>query len=607
MANNFISLVNLDFDTLKASLKTYLKAQSQFSDYDFDGSNMSVLLDILSYNTHLNAFYLNMVVSEMFLDSAQLRNSVISRSKELNYIPRSTKSSQAQINVRFPQSNLSSLIIPFGTKFSGKSSNGTFQYSTDEAYVLYPSNGTFQANLTIYEGLYLADVFVIDDSIESQRFIMTNDDIDTDTLTILLSENDGQTNTYFTRVENLFGLQSNSSVYFLQATEDTRYEVMFGDGIFGRKPPDNSVIYGEYRVSSGANADGSTNFTLDANLGPINNIGSITPTITVISAGSGGASAEPLESIRFNAPRHFQTQERAITTNDFSAIITKEYQNIKNVFVYGGELASGTPKFGTVIITPITYSGEPLSLSEKNSIETFLKPRMTIGITPVVVDPDFILVLVVANVKYDNRLTVLSDVDIQSLCKQAIQTYNDDELLDFNTELNLSKLESSINNADTSITGNQTEIIIKKIFKSELFENTFPSVVFRNTIIPGTLISSEFLSLGRRYQYTDFNPNNNTLVANVVNGKTIVNNTSNIVYIRDITNPASISFQNSGTIDYVTGTVSLNSIRLTSFEGKTGLEFFANPLFQDVSSKENDAITIDVQTGIQVNVRSING
>jgi hypothetical protein len=333
MANNSISLVNLDFDTLKANLKTYLKSQSQFSDYDFDGSNMSVLLDILSYNTHLNAFYMNMAISEMFLDSAQLRNSVISRSKELNYIPRSAKSSQAQINIRIQQSNLSSFTIPFGTKFTGKSSNGTFQYSTDRGYIIYPANGVFQANVSIYEGRYLTEAFVVDESIEAQRFIMSNDNIDTDSLTILLSENDGQVNTYLTKAENLYGLKANSSIYFLQATEDTRYEIVFGDGVFGRKPLDNSVIYSEYRVCSGANADGSTNFTLDDNLGPVNGIGSISSTITVINSSSGGAGAETLESIRFNAPRYFQTQERAITTNDFSAIITQQYQNIKNVYV----------------------------------------------------------------------------------------------------------------------------------------------------------------------------------------------------------------------------------------------------------------------------------
>lgn len=607
MANNSISLVNLDFDTLKANLKTYLKSQSQFSDYDFDGSNMSVLLDILSYNTHLNAFYMNMAVSEMFLDSAQLRNSVISRSKELNYIPRSAKSSQALINIRIQQSNLSSFTIPFGTKFTGKSSNGTFQYSTDKGYIIYPANGVFQANVSIYEGRYLTDAFVVDESIEAQRFIMSNDNIDTDSLTILLSENDGQVNTYLTKAENLYGLKANSSIYFLQATEDTRYEIVFGDGVFGRKPLDNSVIYSEYRVCSGASADGSTNFTLDDNLGPVNGIGSISSTITVINSSSGGAGAETLESIRFNAPRYFQTQERAITTNDFSAIITQQYQNIKNVYVYGGELALGTPKFGTVLIAPITYSGAILSQTEKNSIETFLKPRTTIGITPVIVDPDYLYVLITTNVKYNSRATILSDIDIQSLCKQAIQTYNNDELLNFNTELNLSRLENIINDIDASVIGNQSEIMIKKIFKSEVFENSFPSIAFRNEIVPGTLISSEFLSLGKRYQYTDFNPNNNTLVVDIIDGKTVINNTSNVVYIKDITNPASISYQNSGTIDYVAGTVSINSIQFTSFEGKTGLEFSAKPLFQDVSSKENDAIAIDVQAGIQVNIRSVDG
>jgi hypothetical protein len=368
MANNSISLVNLDFDTLKANLKTYLKSQSQFSDYDFDGSNMSVLLDILTYNTHLNAFYTNMAISEAFLDSAQLRNSVISRAKELNYVPRSTKSSEAEINIQFPQSNLSVFSIPAGSKFTGKSGNGTFTFTTDRAHVLYPTGGMFSANISIYEGIYVSDAFVIDSSVEGQRFIMTNDNIDTDSLTVLVSENNGLTNTDFIAAENLYGLGANSSVYFLQATEDTKYEVIFGDGVFGRRPLNSAVIYTTYRTCSGSDADGTTNFTLDDNLGPINGLGSfINPTITVINSGSGGSNAESIDSIRYSAPRHFQTQNRAVTTSDFKNLVLNNFADVKAVNVFGGELVTESVQYGKVFVTPVTFSGAPLSSIQKHS------------------------------------------------------------------------------------------------------------------------------------------------------------------------------------------------------------------------------------------------
>ena len=608
-ANTSISLVNLDFDTLKNQLKTYLKSQSQFADYDFDGSNMSVLLDILSYNTHLNAFYLNMVASEMFLDSAQLRNSIISIAKSLNYTPRSIKSSRAVLNLQFAQSGLQSFNIPAGTRFSGKNSRGTYQFITDESLVLYPLNGFFTANnVTVYEGSLATDVFVTNYAIENQRFILTNETIDTDSIQLVVSEDDGQTITVFTRTTSLYDINSNSAIFFVQATEDTKYEVVFGDGVLGRRPKDGSIITCTYRNTAGVDGNEATNFILNDNLGAVNGYGSaIIPTITTSSASFGGGDAETIEEIRFRAPRYYQTQERAITTNDFNTLVTQEFQTVKNVFVYGGELATSSPRFGTVFISPVTYSGDPLSQTEKNDIETYLRQRSTIGIVPQVIDPDYLYVSLVSTVKYNGDITVLSAADIQSLVKTTIETFNTTELTDFNIELNLSKLESAINDADESILGNQTELTIKKIFRTDLFQQSFPSISFRNAIIPGTLVSNEFISRGRRYQYSDFNPNNNTLVARVIDGKTTVVNTLNTVYIKDITNLAAITYTAAGTVNYDQGTVTLNSIQFDSFGDKSGLEIEAKPVSQDVSSKENDVLVIDVQSGIRVDVRRVVG
>ena len=605
MANNSISLVNLDFDTLKTQLKTYLKGQAQFSDYDFDGSNMSVLLDVLTYNTHLNAFYLNMIASEMFLDSAQLRNSAVSIAKALNYTPRSAKSSVAVLDLVFPQSGLQKFIIPENTRFIAKNSRGTFQFLTNESLILYPSNNAFRAsNVSVYEGSLVTDTFVMNYSTEGQRFILTNDTIDTDSINVVVSEDDGQTNSLFSVATTLFGLNANSAVYFVQATDDLKYEIVFGDGVFGRRPKDSAVITAQYRNSAGAAGDECTNFILADNLGSLNGFGSsIIPTITTVGLSAGGGEAESLEQIRFRAPKAYQTQDRAVTPSDYEALVTQQFSYVKSVRAYGGEQIAGIPSFGKVFVVPITFSGDIPSLNQKASIEAYLKARTTIGIDPVVIDPDYLSIEVDTNVSYSDVDTNLSPVDIEAAVKQAIEDFNDEQLVDFNTELKLSRLETAINAADPSIQTNTTELTLRKIFRTAILVRTFPSITYRNRIVPGTISSSDFISDGRKYQYTDYNPNVQTISVVVSDNKTTIVNSSNVVYLKDTTNPATVSYSPAGTVDYSTGSITLNSIVITSLEGLDGILFYAKPLEQDVLSSENDVLTIDVESGISVTVR----
>jgi hypothetical protein len=605
MANNSISLVNLDFDTLKSNLKTYLKGQSQFADYDFDGSNMSVLLDILTYNTHLNAFYMNMVVSESFLDSAQLRNSIISKSKELNYVPRSAKSSKATINISFPQSNLSIFQIPFGTRFTGKSGNGTFTFTTGQSYILYPSGGRFTSNVDIYDGSYTTDAFVVDTSVEAQRFIMSNDNIDTDSVTVIVTQDGGQTNTLYTQATNLYGLTSTSNVYFIQATEDTKYELVFGDGVFGNYPLNNSVIYSNYRISSGGVSDGSTNFTLDDNLGPINGIGSITSTISVIAAAAGGFTAEDIESIRFNAPRHYQTQDRAVTANDFKNLVLMNYRDVKAVNVYGGETIVNSVEYGKIFISAVTYSGAPLSDYEKQDIEAFLSNKCTLGIVPRMIDPNYLYLLITSYVKYDSNSTVNSPADIKNIVTNAISTYNLDYLTKFDIEFKLSRLEAAINDSDKSISSNQTYVILRKDVNPELNTDAYIDINFQNEIFAGSFSSSVFFSGGKKYQYTDYNPLNNTITTTQsFGGRVNVTNSSKNIYLKDVTTPGYETYSVAGVIDYQSGIISLNKISINGFVNSSSIQFYATPSLRDVITKNNDLIQIDLQNLI-VEVTSI--
>jgi hypothetical protein len=273
------------------------------------------------------------------------------------------------------------------------------------------------------------------------------------------------------------------------------------------------------------------------------------------------------------------------------------------VRAYGGDQISGTPAFGKVFIVPLTFSGDIPSLNQKSDIQSYLKARTTIGIDPVVIDPDYLYVEVETNAAYSDADTTLSLADIEAAIKQAIEDYNNAELVDFNTELKLSRLETAINDADPSIQTNTTELTLRKDFKALILQRTFPSVIFRNAIVPGTITSSAFISDGNRFEYTDYNPNLQTLSVTVTDNKTTIINSTNAVYLKNITNPGAVSYLPAGTVDYSTGSITLNSIVLTSLEGNDGILFYAKPLLQDIQSKENDVIAIDIESGISVTVR----
>lgn len=608
MANNSISLVALDFDGIKANLKSYLQAQPQFADYNFNGSNISVLLDILSYNTHLNAFYLNMVASEMFLDSAQLRNSVVSKAKELNYTPKSIKSAQATLNLSFPQSGLSTFSIPVGTKFTGKNANGTYTFLSTTSTVLYPSGGKFLANnFVVSEGVNSSDSFIINNSIEGQRFVLSSKSIDASSVTVTVIENNGQTNTVFTKADNLYGLTATSPVYFLQGAEDSKYEVVFGDGVFGRTPLNGSLAFVAYRASYGTDANGTTNFNLDTNLGTYNGFSSvIDPTITVVSVGNGGANAETVESIRFNAPRHYQTQDRAITQNDFKTMILQEFSDVKTVHVFGGETVSNSVQFGKVFISPVSYSGFTLSNTEKAEIEAFLANKCTLGIKPKVIDPEFLYLILNTTVKYDPNSTVYSSYDIQNIVSNAVLAYNASYLTDFNIEFKLSRLEAAINDADSSISSNETTVVMRKDISPELNTDVYIDVNFHNPVTVGSFYTTQFISGGNVYVYTDFNPNNNTFtIKQNTNGTVTINNSSNVVYLKNVTTPGYESYTPVGTIDYASGLIQLAKITISGFVTETSLKFYATPVNQNIYAKENDLMEIDAAEGINITVKSI--
>jgi len=599
MANNSISLTSLDFDTIKANLKSYLKNQSKFSDYNFDGSNISVLLDILSYNTFQQSFYLNMAISESFLDSAQLSSSIVSKAKELNYTPRSYVSSQAVLNLSFvQQTGVSVFTIPAGTSFTGKNSNNSYNFVSPQATVLYPTNGYFIANnFSVYEGSNVFDTFTVDNSIQNQRFILSNAKIDTSSLSVTVIENQNTNTILFAKSTSLYGLSNTSNVFFIQAAQNLKYEVVFGDGIFGRAPLNGSTIICNYRITSGSEGNGSTNFTLNDNLG-------VVPSIVVASNSFGGANTESLDSIRYNAPRSYQTQERAVTVNDYINLIVQNFPDIKNAHVFGGELAN-TVSYGQVFISTAAYSGFNLTNAEKNQIATFLSTRNVLGITPVVIDPDYLYLNVTSLVKYNSSATTLTVAGMQSLVSDTIVKYSNTNLNDFDTEFRFSDFLSAISNTNVSIFSNETSVTMKKIIQPALNTTTYTTINYRNPINVGSVYSSSFLSNGRTYQYTDYNPNANNIAISQSNSGLIASSLSNLIYLTDITVPGQYVYSPGGTVDYTAGTVTLSPFIITDYLGAGGVIMYATPTNENVKSYKNDILLIDTANGINISVKTL--
>jgi hypothetical protein len=324
-----------------------------------------------------------------------------------------------------------------------------------------------------------------------------------------------------------------------------------------------------------------------------------------LAPSSGGANAETLDSIRYNAPRHYQTQDRAITMADYRNMVLNNFTEVKSVNVFGGESVANSVQFGKVFITPVTYSGAPLSDLEKQNIETYLQDKCTLGINPKVIDPDYLYLLVTSKVKYDSAATINTPSDIKSIVNQAIAAYDTGYLTDFDIEFKLSRLEAAINDSDPSISSNETTIVMRKDVNPQFNTDTYIEVNYRNPIVPGSFSSTKFISNGRIYQYTDYNPRNNTFyVTQLSGGKVKVNNASTNVYLTDVTLPGYESYKFAGTIDYANGNASLNQISINGFYDSTSIQFSASPVNQDIMASGNDLIQIDL-ANLDITVVSI--
>jgi hypothetical protein len=538
-----------------------------------------------------------MAVSEGFLDSAQMMSSVISHAKELNYTPRSARSAKAfvNLNISVTSGTTKTIEIPKGTQFSGQNANGSFVYTTAETHVLTSTSTAFSiANLAIYEGTYINETQIIDNSIENQKFVLSNKNVDTTSIAVTVLENDGLNVFDYKQATNLYGLTNTSPAYFVQCTLEGYYEVVFGDGVFGRTPQNNATVLITYRITNGLNGNGVGSFNADRDIGAFNNV-QATVRVTTVSASVDGDAIESIESIRYRAPRHYQTQDRAITTNDYANMIYENYPEIKAVNVFGGETVSGTIEYGRVYISAVSRSGATITNSLKTDIVNYISNKNSISIKPVIIDPIFLYVIPSITATVNFNQTNQSPADLKSIVLRAAESFNSSYLQNFNTSFRFSKFMSALNDADASIESIQVYNVIKKIANPVLNISTPVSVSFNNIIVAGTLVSSEFLlNDGNTYILTDYNPNKNTFVRTGFQSTYDVENTNKVVYLKQISSANIQNYTEVGAIDYDSGTVTVKSLTISNFLGQVGITFYASPKYEDLYAVKNDLIEIDM-------------
>lgn len=597
MANTTnINLVNLDFNTLKDNFKDYLKAQSSFKDYDFEGSNMNVLLDVLSYNTYLNAFYLNMIGNEMFLDSAQLRESVISKAKELNYVPRSFKSSRANVeikittttgvNVPAPETFIS---IPKGTTFTSKVGSNSFTFSTDQTIVTKTlntvSNTTTSVHtystgeITIYEGQYVTDTFTVNYSNPRQRFILSNPTIDTDSLTVLILENNGADVYTYLRSNSLFGKGANSEIYFIQGCENERYEVLFGDGVIGRKPSDNAVVVCEYRATKGELPNGAKTFKADGSIGAYSDVN-----VTTLYTATQGSISESTESIKFNAPRYFTTQERAITAEDYENLLKINFPEINTVSVFGGEEVD-PPQFGKVFIAVDLKNVDGVPDIRKQQYYNFIKPRASLSIDPVFIDPDFMYLDVETMVRYNLNLTSLSEQSIKDAVLTTVKNFNTTYVDDFNVKFRYSNFVTAIDDTDRSIISNDTVVRAIRPWTPTLGQKLNYRLNFQQPLEDdfadlGTTHSSMFLSAITSTKF-------------IVNRQEVIledDGTGNLK-LKSVQAGQHTEVSIVGSVNYEDGSLIINDLQIDDYDGEF-IKVYARTKSKDIVSELRTILSI---------------
>ena len=412
MASNKLSVSDFDFDAVKLNLKTFLQGQSEFQDYDFEGSGFAILLDLLAYNTHYLGFNANMLANEMYLDSADIRKNIVSLAKMLGYTPTSARASNAILSVKVNNvpSTTTSLTMDKGTVFTTSVDGTSYQFVTNQSFSVQPNAGVFQFdNVNVFEGSLVTFKYTVDTNDVDQKFIIPSNNADTSTLKVSVQTSSSDTTTeVYSLVNSFSGLNDTTKSYFLQENDDGRYEVYFGDGVLGKKPVDGNIIVLEYIVTNKTEANGASTFTLSGDIDGFSDV-----TITTTGNAANGSEPQTKDSIRFNAPLQYTSQDRAVTSKDYETIVKSVYANAQSVSAWGGE-DDETPQYGVVKIAIKPISGSTLTNSTKESIKTQLRKFNVVSVRPEIVDPETTSILLTSNVKFNAESTTKTNDTIKS-------------------------------------------------------------------------------------------------------------------------------------------------------------------------------------------------
>ena len=585
-----LEISELDFDSIKANLKAFLSQQDEFTDYNFEGSGMSVLLDLLAYNTHYLGFNANMLANEMFLDSADLRSSVVSLAKAIGYTSASASSALANINVTVNGPGTSSLTMIRGTKFTSTVNETSYSFVNNADITIIPADGVYTfSNLDIYEGTYLNYKYTTNTSDIDQRYIIPNDDVDTNTLTVKVqnSASDSITNVY-TLANGITALDSTSKVYFLQEVENGRYEVYFGDGVLGKKVEDGNIIILDYIVTNRDAANGADTFSLSGTVGGFSDV-----TITTNSRAQGGDDPETVSSIKYNAPRDYTSQDRAVTAEDYKVLVKSIYANAQAVQVYGGEDADPVA-FGKVYISIKARSGSNLTTTTKNSIVRSLKQYSVASVTPVIIDPETTYLIITTNFKYNSGNTTLALSTLQTNVLTTILLYNQETLENFTGMFRHSVLTGLIDNTDPSILSNVTNVAMYKYITPTLNEGLKYTLNFNNAIFNPH--SGHNTSGGGVISSTGFKINDDLSV----NEHFLDDDGAGNIRVYYLNGTVRVYTSSTfGTIDYTTGELILTSAHITSISNVDGaastvVRITVLPDSNDIVPVRNQVLSIDV-------------
>jgi hypothetical protein len=586
--SNKLVVSDYDFEAIKSNLKGFLQGQTEFQDYDFEGSSLNILLDVLSYNTHYMAYLANMATNEIYLDSADIRNNIVSLAKMIGYTPSSPKAPQANIDIIINNASGTSITMAKGTVFTTSVDGTSYQYITNSDFTTTPVAGVYKfSSVPILEGTLVQFKYTFDSTDSDQKFILPSNKVDTSTLQVRVqnSSDDTSIETY-ALAGGYNNVTTNTKVYFLQEGRDGRYEIYFGDGTNGKSLEDGNIIILDYIVTNKGISNGASSFQLQGTIGGFSDV-----TISTVSASQGGVAGETNDSIKLNAPLQYAAQDRAVTTTDYESLVKSIYPNALSVSAWGGE-DDETPRYGIVKIGVKAASGSTLTETTKADIVNKLKPYNVASVVPQIVDPEITSVLLTSTVKYNTSGTTKSSDTLKSEIISSLTNYNTNTLQKFDSIYRHSKVTGLIDGTDNSILSNITTVKIRKSFTPTIAASNKYAIYFRNALFNphaghnmaagGILSSTGFKVTGSDNEmFFDDDGNGNVRRYFLSSGiRTYVNDSQ-------------------GTINYSTGEIILNSLNVASISNIRGvtstlIEITITPLSNDIVPVRDQIVEIDI-------------